>query len=268
MESDSLRVAAWQAAPGPLDVDGNLARLDAVAASAAARGAQVLVTPELFLTGYAIGHEDVRRLAVPADALPFLGPRGIAARHRVALVAGFPELAGDGPDAAVHNAAAVVAPDGALVAVHRKVHLWGSLDQAQFSANPLPPAGYELLGHRLGSLICYDVEFPEAVRRLAVQGAAVVLVPTANPLGCDEVQDVLLRARAVESGVGIVYANYAGSDTQLTYNGTSMVIAPDGTVLARASRDEEELLVADLPLGPDASRTGAGYLRDRRPGLY
>ncbi|UDY23486.1 carbon-nitrogen hydrolase family protein [Nocardioides sp. Kera G14] len=255
---DSVRVAAWQAVPGPLDVEGNLERLDAVAAEAAAQGASVLVTPEMFLTGYAIGADEVRRLALEPAALPIAE---IARRHDIALLVGWPE----DQDEAVYNSAAFLDRHGSMVAIHRKIHLWGDLDRAQFVPGTEAPATFPVEGRKLGALICYDVEFPEAVRHLAVQGAVAVLVPTANPQGADEVQDVLLRARAVESGVGIVYANYAGSDGQLSYNGRSTIVAPDGTIVAQASAEDEELLVADLPLG---SKLGADYLRDRRAELY
>lgn len=256
-----MRIAAWQCRPGPLEVAGNLARLERTAGEAAAAGAAVLVVPELFTTGYAIGADAVRALAEPLDGPSCAEIARIAAEQGVAIAWGFAERAGD----TIYNAAGLVSAAGDLVGHHRKVHLWGATDRAQFSAAPVGPQAVTLGETRAGLLICYDIEFPEPARALATDGARVLLVPTANPVGCDVVQDVLLRARAVENGVGLVYANYCGSDGEFTYNGTSMIIGPDGAVLAQAARGEEMLLVADLPLSDPAD---GAYLRDRRPDAY
>lgn len=255
-----MRVAAWQCRPGPLEVAGNLARLDGVAQEAAAQGADLLVVPELFTTGYAIGATATRELGEPFDGPTPTAIGGIAAEHRIAIAWGFAER-----DAEVYNAAGVLGADGGFLAHHRKIHLWGETDREQFSAADERPRAFGFGDTTAGLLICYDVEFPEPVRDLAAQGARLIIVPTANPVGCEDVQHVLLRARALENGVALIYANYCGSDDQFTYNGTSMIIGPDGVVLAEASRDDEVLLVAEVPLADPAH---GAYLRDRRADLY
>lgn len=264
MSAEHLRVAAWQCAPLPLDVGGNLTRLAATAARAAEQGADLLVVPELFTTGYAVGAAAAAALAEPVDGPTARAVARIASEADLAVAWGFPERDGD----VVRNAVGLVDRTGTPRGHHRKVHLWGDVDRSQFVASEQAPRAVDLGpdGPRLGLLVCYDVEFPEAARHLALQGARVLVVPTANPVGCDVVQDVLLRARAAENGVGLVYANYRGSDGTLAYNGTSMVVGPDGGVLAVAGRDEDALLVADVPLG--GHPVGAGYLRDRAGGLY
>jgi predicted amidohydrolase len=260
MNEFPLRVAAWQCRPGPLDGPGNLRRLDEACAQAAARQAAVLVTPEMFTTGYAIGASAVQRLAEPAGGPTERAVAAIARRHRLAVVYGHPERAAGG---GAYNAATMLGPDGQVRGRHRKVHLYGDVDRAQFAAGTATPAAFDYDGGRVGMLICYDVEFPEAVRAVAVDGAAAVLVPTANMTGCQQVQDFLVRARACENGCGIGYANYCGADSGFEYNGRSMICGPRGEVLAQAGEDREELIVADLPAGSAAS-----YLTDRRPDLY
>ncbi len=146
---------------------------------------------------------------------------------------------------------------------HRKVHLFGDVDRRLFVPNPQPPTAFDFDGARVGILICYDVEFPEAVRRLAADGARAVLVPTANMAGFDEVQQILVRARACENGCGVVYANYCGADDLFEYNGLSEICGPGGEVLAQASAEGEELVIADLP-----SESAGTYLADRRADLY
>lgn len=254
------RVAAWQCPPAPLDVAGNLRRLDEACAAAAARQAEVLVTPEMFTSGYGITPEEAARLAEDAGGPTGAAVAEIARRHGLGIVYGHPERA---PGGHAYNAATLVGPDGAVRGRHRKVHLFGDLDRALFVANPQPPMAFDFDGARVGILICYDVEFPEAVRRLAVDGAQAVLVPTANMAGCEEVQEFLVRARACENGCGVVYANYCGADDVFGYNGRSVICGPDGEVLAQAGAEGEQILIADLP-----GRAKGTYLADRRPGLY
>jgi predicted amidohydrolase len=266
----TTRVAAWQCMPWSRDVAGNLRRLDAICASAAARRAEVLVTPEMFTSGYAITPADVLRHAEEAGGPTEAAVAQIARRHHIAIVYGHPERApgaGVSEDGAsedrAYNAATMIGPDGVVRGRHRKVHLFGNLDRAQFVANSEPPAAFDFDGSRVGMLICYDVEFPEAVRSLAVDGARAVFVPTANMTGCEEVQDVLVRARACENGCGVVYANYCGADDLFTYNGQSMICGPRGEVLAQAAAKGEELIIADLP-----GESAWDYLADRRADLY
>lgn len=258
--SSTTRIAAWQCEPRPLDVAVNLRRLDEACAAAAARRAEVLVTPEMFTSGYAIGRAAAERLAEEAGGPTETAVAEIARRHRLAVVYGHPERA---PGGRAYNAATMVGADGAVRGRHRKVHLFGEVDREQFAANGERPATFGTDGSRLGMLICYDVEFPESVRALALGGATAVLVPTANMVGCDQVQEILVRARAYENGIGVVYANYCGADAVFQYNGLSTICGPRGEVLAQAGRDGEELIIADVPGEPAGT-----YLTDRRADLY
>jgi predicted amidohydrolase len=258
------RVAAWQCLPGPLDVAGNLRRLEAVCASAAAQRVDVLVTPEMFISGYAITRAEVVRLAEDAGGPTEAAVAEIARRHGLAIVYGYPERAtASASNNGAYNAATMIGPDGVVRGRHRKVHLYGDVDRAQFVPNPDRPATFDVDGTRVGMLICYDVEFPESVRYLAVNGATAVLVPTANMMGCEEVQDILVRARACENNCSLVYANYCGADVEFEYNGLSMICGPRGEVLAQAGVHGEELVIADLP-----GKSAGTYLADRRGDLY
>ena len=256
----TTRVAAWQCPPGPLDVKGNLRRLDAVCALAGAQRVEGLVTPEMFISGYAITRAEVERLAEEAGGPIEAEVSDIAQRRRLAIVYGYPERA---PDGAVYNAATMIGPDGVVRGRHRKVHLYGDVDREQFAANPQRPEAFDFDGSRVGMLICYDIEFPESVRRLAIDGAKTVLVPTANMIGGEEVQEFLVRARACENNCYVVYANYCGADSVFQYNGLSMICGPRGEVLEQGSATTEELVIADLP-----DESPGTYLADRRADLY
>ena len=192
------------------------------------------------------------RLAEDAGGPTEAAVAQIARRHRLAIVYGHPERAPGDSARRAYNAATMIGPDGVVRGRHRKVHLFGDVDRGQFVANSERPAAFDFDGSRVGMLICYDVEFPEAVRSLAVDGARAVLVPTANMTGCEEVQEILVRARACENDCGVVYANYCGADDVFEYNGLSMICGPRGEVLAQADADRG----ADHRGRPEANQPG------------
>jgi predicted amidohydrolase len=257
----AMRVAAWQCRPGPLDVAGNLRRLDEACAAAAARQAQVLVTPEMFTSGYGLSPADLALLAEDHAGPTERAVAEIARRHGLAIAYGHPERA---PDGHAYNAATLIGADGVTRGRHRKVHLFGDFDKELFIPSETTPTAFDFEQSRVGMLICYDVEFPEAVRQLAVGGARTVLVPTANMTGYEVVQQFLVRARACENGCGVAYVNYCGADGVFEYGGLSVICGPSGEVLAQAGAHDEELLVADVP----GKSAGPPYLADRRADLY
>lgn len=126
----------------------------------------------------------------------------------------------------------------------------------------------DLNGVMIAVLVCYDVEFPEAVRTLAVQGAELICVPTALMVPNKAVPELVIPARAYENGVFVAYGNRCGHETTLVYEGLSTVAAPDGSIVARAGK-HEELLFADVdPRAYDDTRRLNPYLEDRRPDVY
>lgn len=259
----SLRTALLQSSGRPGHVAGNLAALDDAARRAADAGARLLVAPELFLTGYAIG-ADVSRLAEPADGPSAEAVAATAARHGLAVLYGYPERAGG----RVFNAARLVGADGAALANYRKTHLFGPFEQEWFTPGEQPVVQAELDGVRVGVLICYDVEFPENVRAHALAGTDLLLVPTALMHPFPFVAESLVPVRAFESQMYVAYANRTGPEGEFEFLGLSCLAGPDGAVRARAGRGEE-LVVGDVdPALLGDSRAVNPYLRDRRPGLY
>ncbi|MBF8723450.1 carbon-nitrogen hydrolase family protein [Pseudomonas guariconensis] len=260
-----MRIALYQGTPRPLDVAGNLERLHQQAQLAAGRGAQLLVCPEMFLTGYNIGLPAVQRLAEADDGASAMEVVKIAQANRIAIVYGYPERAEDG---AIYNSVQLIDAQGRSLCNYRKTHLFGDLDRAMFSPGPDHFPVVELGGWKLGMLICYDIEFPENARRLALAGAELILVPTANMEPYDFICQVTVRARAQENQCYLVYANYCGAEGEIRYCGQSSIVGPDGDVLALAERDESVLL-AEL----DRERVVRGraafpYLTDLRQELH
>ncbi|WP_462380567.1 carbon-nitrogen hydrolase family protein [Pseudomonas sp. Marseille-QA0892] len=256
-----MKIALCQCLPGSLDVDGNLARLERFAVNAAGQGAQLLVLPELFSTGYAIGAEAVRRLAEATDG-PFAQQAArIARTHGIALCYGYPER---GRDGAIYNSALLLGIDGEPLLNYRKWQLFGELDRQQFSEGASAPTVANLLGWQVGLQICYDVEFPEGVRHLARSGAELVLVPTANMRGFEFVADVTVRSRAFENLCFVAYANYIGVEGPFEYCGRSSVNGPKGS-RSDLPADEEGLLVVEISRDErEAALRDNPYLTDHR----
>lgn len=263
MNVNDLTLALWQT-QHPASTAEALQRLDVSAAQARAQGAELLITPEMYLTGYAIGADRVAALAEPANGPLAQAVASIAQRHGIAIVYGYPE---HNPSGKPFNAAQAIAPDGARLMNTRKTHLFGDLDRAQFSAGDAASQVFTWHGWRLGLLICYDVEFPEAVRCLALQGADAVLVPTANMEPFDEVQRVLLPARALENRLYLAYANACGGEGTMVYNGLSCAIGPEGGVRNQADQ-HEHLLIARLDAAVLQHRRPHSQLPGRRADLY
>ncbi len=257
-----MRLAALQMRTLAGDQEANLERVATAAREAAAAGADLLAVPELALPGYGAG-EAMRRLAVaPGDELPRRLDR-LAGETGIAIVAGLAER--EGPD--VCNSAFLFTGDNTPF-IYRKSHLYGSYERGHFRPGE-PSAGLvEIAGMKVGFLICYDVEFPENVRRLAQAGAEAVIVPTALPVGpyARFIARQVVPVRAFENQVFVAYVNNCGSDPLFSYAGLSVVAAPDGSLLAEAGEEGEELLLADLdPARYASSARQNAYLADLVP---
>lgn len=258
-----LTLAVLQCTSLPLQVAANLQRLEEAAVRARAAGADLLLTPEMFLTGYSIGAEAVHALAQLRDGAYAQALAGIAHRQGIAIAWGYPERDASG---AIFNAAQLTSAEGKALLHYRKTHLYGALDRSQFSAAPIDAANSqlaELHGWKLGLLICYDVEFPENPRRLALAGADCLLVPTANMDRYDFVPATMVPTRAFENQMVLAYANYCGPEGKLRYGGLSAVVDALGQPLAMAGRDEALLLATLDPAALALARTEQTHLQEQ-----
>ncbi|MFJ2772608.1 carbon-nitrogen hydrolase family protein [Streptomyces sp. NPDC087300] len=259
----ALRTALLQSSGRLGAVAENLKALDEAAGRAAAAGAGLLVAPELFLTGYAIG-DDVARLAEPADGPAAAAIGELAVRHGIGVVYGYPERDGE----SVYNSAQLIGPDGTSLANYRKTHLFGCFERESFTPGEQPVVQAELGGVRVGLMICYDVEFPENVRAHALAGTDLLVVPTAQMHPFQFVAESVVPVRAFENQMYVAYVNRVGQEGEFEFVGLSTLAGPDGVARARAGR-EAELVLGDVdPEFLSASRENNPYLQDRRPGLY
>ena len=268
-----MRAAAVQLT-STADRDRNLATADRLTRAAAAAGAELVVLPEKWAV---LGTPE----ETAAGAEPFDGPalRWAAATARelgIDLVAGSIAERVDGADRG-SNTSVHFGPDGAQMAVYRKVHMFDvEVGGRVYKESEHEAPGDEIVlsetahGVELGMTVCYDLRFPELYRILAIRGARVITVPAAFtfPTTRDH-WETLLRARAIEDQAFVVAANQVGQHAPgFRSGGRSMIVDPWGVVLAQAP-DSETFITAELDLDRQAEiRRSLPSLANRRPQTY
>lgn len=273
MNGPAIRVAACQLSLAVGQVEVNLDRAQAAIEAAAANGAQLVVLPELVRSGYAFdSREEAISLGEGHDGPSVRRWAALAARHELVIVGGFCERQGH---ASLYNSAAVI-DRGQLLGVYRKAHLWDR-EKAVFRAGEEPPLVLDTSLGRVGVMVCYDAEFPEWTRQVALSGAELLAVPTnwpaaARPAGERPMETVRLQAAAAANRIFIVAADRCGDERGSSWVGGSAVIDPSGFPLAgKDPLSTERVLYADLELARAHDKwisANNHVFLDRRPELY
>jgi len=258
-----IRIAGLQFAGLRERKERNLATALEMISQAADAGAQIVLAPEVVMTGF-VGGESERRMAetVPGPTTEALGTA--AAENNVYVIAGLSELR----EGQVYNAMAILGPDGALMGVMRKVHInkfetgGGWRNGSEF---PVWNFATDTGCMTAGIMICYDREVPESARILMLKGAEVILNPLACTCPTDEVHRCLLRTRAFENEAYVLVVNHAAP----RLNGHSMFIGYDGNIVSELD-ENPGILMAEVDLDALAAYRENGIYspHHRRPGLY
>jgi NAD+ synthase (glutamine-hydrolysing) len=252
-ETTTLRIALAQVNATVGDVDGNTRMVIEWIGRAGDVGAQLVLFPELVLSGYPAEDLWLKRhfLDRVGEAL-----HEVAARVRdIVAVVGFPER-----EAAIHNSAAVLA-DGAVGGVYRKMLLpnYGVFDERRYFEPGTTPSVIELNGARIGLTICEDIWFPGAPASVeALAGARLIVNPSASPYqrGKGIARERMVAERTAETGSAFALCNTVGAQDELVFDGHSVVVSDQGETLARARQFAEDLVICDLEL-PVAPATEA-----------
>jgi len=264
-----FRVAVAQIAPTLGDVEKNLALHDKTAREAIAQSANLLVFPELSLTGYFL-KDQVPSVALRPDAHTLLPFRELS--QRIGIVLGFVE---EGPGHRFYNASAYF-EGGEIRHIHRKVYLptYGIFDEARYLAAGDRVRAFDTALGRMAILICEDLWHPAVPAVAAWDGAEIIICPSASPgrgLGqAGPFQNASTWERTIRTWGDlftsyIMYANRTGYEDGACFWGGSEVVAPSGEPVAKARYLEEELLLADLdPGGLRRARVANPLLRDER----
>lgn len=253
-----LSAAAIQMAPAFGDVPTNLARLEGLIGEAT--NADLIVAPELVTTGYDLEQlrEAGRDLAEPANGATVKTIHDLAADMDTTLVVGFLEL---GDDDNLYDSVVITSPAG--TEVYRKTHLYPPeldvLSPGERFVTATTPGGSSL-----GAMICFEHAFPEIARTLALDGAQILVIPSAVPVGYEHLLELRTRARAQDNQVFVVASNLTGSG----FIGGSLIVDPRGRVLAAAGVEEGHV-IAEVDLDAiERERRREPALRLRRPDLY
>jgi N-carbamoylputrescine amidase len=277
-----ITVAATQFACS-WDLPANADRAEALVRRAAGQGAQVVLIQELFATPYfcITQRPEYLALAAPIEGHPLVARFAALARELgVVLPLSIFEKAGQ----AHFNSLAMIDADGAVLGVYRKSHIPqgpGYEEKYYFSPGDTGFRTWDTAFGRIGVGICWDQWFPECARAMALQGAELLLYPTAigsepPAPGYDSQPhwEMVMRGHAAANIVPVVASNRVGAEaapegTEVTFYGSSFIADQTGQLLAKAGRDAEEVLVATLDLEAIAAlRANWGLFRDRRPELY
>jgi len=254
----SLRVAAAQLNTVVGDLSGNVDRILAALSAAEAAGADICIVPELAITGYP--PEDLLlKPSFVADNLAALG-KVAAASGQCAIVVGY---VGDVPSGPGLSNAAAICAGGRVVGTYRKRCLpnYGVFDEQRwFVASNETPTLFGVAGAWVGISVCEDVWFAEgSVAQQGRAGADVVVNLNASPYnrGRRTERLAVLRARVAEAGCAIAYVNQVGGQDELVFDGDSLIVAADGTLLANGAQFASDLVVVDIPLRPGRERPGS-----------
>lgn len=244
----------------------NLEKIRALIVEASNEGADLIVFPELCLTGYAF--EDEVKLAetvLKAESAAIIGLSELCLSQQTLAVVGFIEQS----DLGLFNTAGVFGTIGTLPR-YRKVHLPAlGVDRFLQRGNLGFPV-FELPQFRFGINICYDQRFPESARSVAVQGAQIIIVPTCESQAHQEMNESLVRVRAYENRVFYALANRIGSENGITFSGRSMMVDPYGEILALAGGLEEETIYCEIDpaVADDKTVFSVGGIDEHPPDIF
>ena len=261
-------IVCQQVAPRIADLQANRRLSLSAIADAAAAGADVIVLPELVTSGYVFESAEEAVSVAISPAHPLFEQWAAEAGGAV-VVGGFAEL---GEDGLVYNSAAVVDRSG-VTGVYRKVHLWDR-EKLWFAPGGEPPRVFDTSAGRIGVLICYDLEFPEMPRMLALAGAELICVPTnwpyvTRPEGERPPEVTIGMAAARVNRVAVACCDRTGTERGQQWTAGTTIIDEQGWVLASQTGAGPARATVDLARSHDKTYTDlADALADRRPELY
>ena len=268
-----MRLALAQRAASP-DKEKNLEGALEAMRSAREAGADLVVFAELAIERFFPQFEGLASARESAEPIP--GPTSdrignLARELSLVTVFNMYEVDAEGRR---FDSSPVFNADGSLLGVTRMVHIAefpGFHEQGYYHPGDRGAPVYETSAGRVGVAICYDRHYPEYMRALAIAGAEVVVIPQAGAI--DEWPDGLfeaeVRTAAFQNGYFVGLCNRVGPEEKLTFAGESFVVDPEGQLMARGKKLEDDLVIADLDLSKCGSSTGRRlFWRDRRPELY
>jgi len=263
-----FKVALAQIECKRADKTENLRRIEQTAVKARKQGAELIVFPELSLTGYVV-RDEIYELAEPIPGPATETVEKIAQKTKTYIVFGMPELSRKA-QATIHNTAVLVGPKG-LVGKYQKMYLptHSTFEEKRYFRPGYQAATFDTRLGKIGLIICYDIFFPEVSRLTRLEGAQLIVCISASPATRRMYFETLTVARAIENTAFLAYVNLAGIEDGLQFWGGSRLIGPNGRILAKARYDEEDVVMGTIDYADiRAVETFVPTLRDLRPELF
>ena len=265
---NKIKLALAQISSKRENKTANLLKIEKLTIKAKQQGADLIIFPEMTLTGYVI-LDQVYELA---EAIP--GPstekvEALAKKTGMYIIFGMPELSGK-TQATIFNTAVFVGPQG-IIGKYRKMYLptHSVFEEKRYFRPGYEAAVFQTDIGNIGLSICYDVFFPEVFRLTRLKGAQLIVCISASPAVRRAYFEILTSARALENTVFLAYVNLAGVEDGLQFWGGSHLVCPTGDVIAKAKYDEEDFIICDVDFGDlRAAETFIPTLRDLRPEIF
>lgn len=263
-----FKVALAQMACGRGDKEANITKMREKVADAKRQDADLVIFPELSLTGYTV-RDEIYELAetIPGPSTKKL--EELSRKTETHIVFGMPELSGK-TQATIYNTAVLTGPKG-LIGKYRKMYLptHSVFEEKRYFRPGYHTATLDTELGKLGLIICYDVFFPEVTRLTRLEGAQLIICISASPGTRRAFFETLTTARAMENTVFFAYVNLVGIEDGLQFWGGSRLIGPSGEKLVQAKYDEEETVIGLVDYSDARSvETFVPTLRDLRPELF
>jgi len=255
-----INVSVAQFTPKLGDKQYNFERMVGAVVKAKEEQSELVVFPELYLTGYSIGR-NLSTLAETINGTYMMKIRKLCKENEIYVVLSFPE---DGQDGNYYISSALIDNQGEVLGVYRKVHLFDT-EKNYFQ----PGSNFEVIDTPLGSIgmmICFDVEFPEISRALKLMGADFIVIVNANMHPYEVHHHIFARSRAMENEIPVIICNRLGTESELDFCGDSMVIDATGKIIL-SLKDKEKLQTVTLPIQQELDPK-MSYTTNRRSELY
>jgi predicted amidohydrolase len=265
---DVFKIALAQISCRQADKTRNLKEIKKAVAKAKKQGAELVIFPELSLTGYVV-RDEIYELAerIPGPSTKVM--EDVAKKNDIHVVFGMPEIS-DKTEATLHNSAVLIGPEG-LIGKYHKMYLptHSIFEEKRYFRPGYRTAVFDTELGKLGFIICYDIYFPEVTRLTRLKGAQLIVCISASPGVRRSFFEALTVARAIENTAFLAFVNLAGIEDGLQFWGGSRLVGPNGRVLVQAKYDEDDFVVGEVNYADIRPiEAFVPTLRDLRPELF
>jgi predicted amidohydrolase len=250
------------------DKNVNIDKMQKVASKAKRHGVDLVIFPELSLTGYVV-RDQIYELAeiIPGPSTTVVAD--IAKKTKTHIIFGMVELS-EKTQATIYNSAVLVGPEG-FIGKYRKIYLptHSVFEEKRYFRQGYQTEAFDTPLGKIGLIICYDIFFPEVSRLTRLKGAQLIVCISASPATRRTFFEALTVARAMENTAFLAYVNLVGIEDGLQFWGGSRLVGPNGKILVQAKYDEEDLVMCDVNyIDIRPVETFVPTLKDLRPELF